>query len=320
MATPSAFYVKPVLAGVAAAYARDTAVFAAPVLLPFVPAAKQEGYIFNNDPERVMHRVINSKRGPGGFYAMTDFQSPTQATYNCEDHALSGFVPDEYLKQCDPEAEPSLPTVESITHQLLLEMEVSLVTALGTLSQTSSPSTKWDASAGSLIADVKAQKETIRVQTGRDPNILVCTAQVLDKITETPDFKDRVKFTLTVEQQRAMGPEGVLAATLGVDRVFKAQAYRNTALQGQAASMSSIWGENVLLAYVDNPRSTNVNGSQALGLTVTWDSPAGDVRGGFSVATERINARKGEAMYLNMYYDQITLNTGAGYWFTNVLT
>lgn len=316
MPTPSNYYLDQTLTGVAAGYAPGG--FIAQRLFPAVPAARQSGKIWNIDSQRRFLKILDTARAPGAEANRMGYNDPDAIDFFAQDHALEVFLPDEVVAQAETEASEAIPTVEDAIRLIQLEKERDLVTLLGTLSQTSSPTTKWDDPGGSAVADLKAQKETLRQAVGMSPNTIAITDQVLEKISETPDFKDRAKFTLTPNELETLGDARILASLVGVREVVVAQAYHNTAALGQSASMASIWGENVLLAYTENPRGLS-RPSQALGIHVVWSGGEGQAMDGFMVERARIEARKSEAFYCHHYYDQVLLNSGAGYLFTNVL-
>jgi hypothetical protein len=318
MPTPSKYYLDLALTGVAAGYAPGGLI--ATQVFPLVPAAKQSGKFWNIDSERRFLKILDTARGPGAEANRMGYNDPGTLSFFAMDHALTGFLPDEVKDQAEVEAQEAIPTVEDLVRLIALEREQNLVTLLGTLSQTSSPSTKWDDPGGSAISDLKAQKETIRTAVGRSPNTIAITDQVLDLISETPDWKERVyQGGFTATEVERIGPAALLASFVGVEKIFVATAYHNTAALGQPASMASIWGENVLLAYTENPRGLN-RPSQALGIHVAWSGGEGKAMDGFLVERSRFEERKSDAFHVHHYYDQVLLNAGAGYLFTNVLT
>jgi hypothetical protein len=316
-ATPGNFYVDRVLTGVAAGFADGNLV--ADQIMPVVPHTQQTGDVFDIDPDRQFLIPRDNVRGPGGEPNRLDYDDPDTSRFFCKDHSLEGFLPDEILQQVDAEAMGALPTMNRLVYNILLKREVEAAALVNALSQAASPSTKWDATSGSAIGDIKARKETIRLAVGVEPNTLVISPAVLDKISETADFRDRAKFTMTPRQLETLGYADQLAACIGVPRVLVAGAYYNSGRRGAAATMASVWGQTVFLGFCENPR-TAANGSQAFGMHVVWNGEGGGVDGGFLVERERIPRRKGDAIYVHNYYDQFTLNPLAGFRFYDVLT
>lgn len=316
-ATPGNFYIDRVLTGVAAGFADGSLV--ADLIMPVVGSSLQTGDVYDIDPDRQFLIPRNNVRGPGGEPNRLDYDDPDTARFFCKDHALEGFIPDEIQQQADQEAMGAIPTINRLTYNILLKREVDTAAVVNALSAAATPSTKWDVTSGSAIADLVAQKETIRLAVGRDPNTIVIAPAVLDKISEAADFRDRAKFTLTPRQLESLGKADILASCVGVQRVLVAGAYYNSAQRGAAASMASVWGETVFMGYCENPR-TGAAASQAFGMHIVWNGEGGGAEGGFLVERERIARRKGDAVYVHNYYDPFVLNPGAGFRFYNVLT
>lgn len=316
-ATPGNFYIDRVLTGVAAGFADGSLV--AGEIMPVISSSLQTGDVFDIDPDRQFLIPRDNVRGPGGEPNRLDYDDPLSAKYFAKDHSLEGFVPDEIAQQVDQEAMGAIPTINRLTYNILLRREVEAVALVNSLANNATPSTKWDATSGSAIADLVAQKETIRLGVGRDPNTIVIPSAVLDKISETADFRDRAKFTLTPRQLESLGKADILASCVGVQRVLVAGAYYNSAQRRATPSMANVWGQTVFMGYCENPRTGNA-ASQAFGMHIVWNGQGGGIDGGFLVERERIPRRKGDAVYVHHYYDQFILNPGAGFRFYNVLS
>lgn len=314
-----AFYQVESLARVASGYAPEGLV--ASMVFPNVPSRLQTGVFYNIDPNRQFLIPRDNVRAYGKEPNAMDYDDPTTSSYNAIDHSLEGAVPDELVKQADDEAKPAFAEVKRLTYNIALKREIELVTTLGTLSQTGSPSTKWDANGGDAIADIKAQFSTIEDSVGVSPNMLVMDRKVARKITDSASFRDRAKYTMTPDQVRSMGTAALLAALLDipVGNVYLPSAHYNSAAKGATASMTRIWDENVLLGFKEDGLSIG-QPTQTLGMHVTWSGSSGSGVDGFEVDTEEVKSRKATVMYVHNYYDQVLVNPTAGYWFTNTLT
>lgn len=319
MPSVSSFYISRQLTGVAAAYAPGNLIAAS--VMPVVPSALQKGKIYNIDPDRRFLIARDNNRAPGAEPSVLDYDAPTTTDYDATDHSLTGFVADELVQQADAEARPAIATVERLVQNILLKREIDLVASLSSVTQTSSPSTKWNDPGGDIFADLKAQFGTVRTGCGMLPNALALDEEVLRKASESPAWQERVRYTMNPGEVGTIGNAAILADAIGLPRgnVFVASGNKNGAIQGQSASISSIWGENVLLFYKEDPRSAGM-GSPNFGIHVTWNGSDGVGQGGFLVETERIARRKGDAVYVHHYYDQVLMNANAAYLFTNTLT
>ena len=101
----------------------------------------------------------------------------------------------------------------------------------------------------------------------------------------------------------------MLAELFGVDRILVPRAVKNTALPGNTASMSYVWGKNAFICYVP-PRAGLKTVSFAN--TFAWTSAPGSITGRL-VETWRDHARKSDIVRVQRYYDQKVIAAGAIY-------
>jgi hypothetical protein len=331
----SSFYVDLPLSGVATRFNHATN-FIASRVFPMVPTDKQTGFFYNLDPNVDSARLRNTLRAPGNEPNIFTYQSPTETSYRCEPYFLQGIVPDE-LKQADAETLAALPTLELLTFNIKLAREKELVdliaaAATATTIGTTSPSPKWDASSGDFVTNVLATFETFRQSRGVTPNAIAMSALVAEKIVNSASFRDRFKFDYNANNGIVLNGfgrqqfAGVIASVLGIpeSNVLISDAYYNAAAEGATASMTSIWGENVLLFHVSPVRGVS---TQNFGIHPYY-SPS-NLPGlpsnigkslEFLVGSERRELRFSDVYFAGCYYDQIITNAGAGYLFTDVLT
>lgn len=110
-----------------------------------------------------------------------------------------------------------------------------------TVSNTSSPTTKWNQASSTPVADIRAAAENIRQRIGRKPNRAVIPADVWAVLQDHPDFLDRVKHT-----QLGIVTEELVASILQVEKVVIGGASYET----DAGVMTKIWTDGLVLAHV----------------------------------------------------------------------
>jgi hypothetical protein len=312
-------YLDTALANLAAE--RTNSTYLADRVLPIMPTAKQQGKIYVLDPEKRQFIPLDNVRAPGGEPYRFARSQPSTVTYNAQDHSLEGFIADEDRLQYDPALIAEVNQLANVQDNIQLKREGDLVAGIVTnVTQTSSPGTKWDAAGGDIIGDIKSKMSTIRDSVGKTPNALAIPATVLELASKTAAWKQNIIYAMTPEQALQMGLAGQLQAMISTSResmveVLVADSYYNSAAAGQTASFTSIWGENTLLFRKEPPSLQSAN----LGQHMVWTGEPGSA-GGFVVERERVAKRKGDAIYVHHYYDQVFLNAGAGYLFTNTLT
>jgi len=292
-------------------------------IFPEMDVTEKTAKIYEIDPNFEAMRDQDVERAPGAEAKTADFQITKPITFNAQDRALTGFVPDEFMAVRNPAIQAHLDKVQFLRDKLELNREIKifnqLVTDL-TGAQTSSPAVKWDAATGDAVVDISAQMDVIEQNTGFSPNVLAIDKKVMRAIRDSATFQDRAKYVQIVT---GSATATILAEILGLERVVVADiAIKNTAAANATASLSRIWDETVILARVDPP-ALEYGG---LGLTFTWTTGDTAVRGtggivqGWRVETWRENKRKSDAMMLSRYYDIKTIKAAAGHRFTNTLT
>lgn len=167
------------------------------------------------------------------------------------------------------QAHPAVRLDQSKTTRLMTEMallkEQRLAAVLrgvdngGQFTQrSSSPSTKWDdyaANAGAgpdIQGDIHAAAMTVYRGIGLNTNTIAMTYPVAYAIALAPQVQNLIKYTVNGLSIIQLG-DRVLPETLWGHRVVIAKgALINSAHQGQAKSLSEVWGDHVRLLYVDS--------------------------------------------------------------------
>jgi len=269
MATNRYLGVDPILTNVAIAYENDE--YVAEKLFPTLKVAKQSGQHFVYDQGRFRTSKNHGIRAAGGASEEVKHSLTTGLTYYCEDHAKKEFVTDEDVaNNVQTGNDPFADATENVRELQMVDREVELTTLLTTAGSyasahkvTLSGTSLWsDYSNSDPIGDIRTGKTAIHADIFKEPNKLVISRGIFDKIVDHPDFLERIKYS-----QVGVTTEQIIARILGVDEVIVAKAGKNTATEGQTDDMGYIWGNFALLAYVDpNPRPKYIT----LGLNYQW--------------------------------------------------
>lgn len=314
MPTPGSLFIDAALTRASAGRAQD--IYAGTRVLPTLPVQKQTGLAFNSDPTNQRLRILDTQRTAGAEANRFDQEDPTTLSYACTDHALEGLVTDEEMESADPATMPDLVNVNMLGDQVLRKYEDDLIVLLNTLGQTSVPGTAWNLAAGTPIADMEDEFKTIEDARGATPNAVALDIHVLRSIKKTTEWKDQVQFVLGPDARNTLAAADLLADMLSIPRgnVIVSKAFKNTALQGQPSVIVRIWDEDVLVFFTEPPSLQ----SPGLGITPVWMG-AGAAEG-WMVERERDARRKGDALIVHYYYDQLLLNANSGFLHTAVLT
>lgn len=203
--------------------------------------------------------------------------------------------------------------LERAVRVVAVNHELRVRTLARAVSQTASPSTKWNAASGTtIIADVKAAKNAIHASTGVDPNVMVLPRDVFNALETAPELLELMKYTeggtITLEQMRRL---------FGVAEIIVAGDLINNASEGQTASLGGIWTDEAFLCYSDSSQDIK---ALTFARTFNWTAMSGSGPKGISTFTypeEQIDSRIVRA---RQYTDEKVVASGAAYYLSNVLS
>lgn len=256
-------HIDAVLSGYAVrAFDNSEAGMIAAALLPGIKVDKQSGLYYKLEKDDFLRdEGVHALRAPRTAAKRVEYSISSEAYY-CPNFALAHEFGLEEFKNLDAPLTGNQ-RVDLIQMKLRRAQEIRTANLLTSISNVGSGvaltgGNKWSDYAGSdPIADVNTGAAFIRNATGFVPNTLALDWDTWKILSRHPQFLDLYKYTaggqVTVEQAKA---------SFGVSQILVAQSIVNRGKEGQAASMTNIWGNMALLAYV--PPSG----------TATFDSPA----------------------------------------------
>jgi len=245
--------------------------FVGPVLFPTVPVAKQANkyYIFGR--EAWQPEPFGDVRAPGSVANEIPGMNVSTDTYFCNEHSLQIPVTDEERENADSPLRPDTDGAELVTSKINLQRELAiynLVSTSGTynsaLTTTLSGTSQWsDYVNSNPISDMRTAIKAVHAQIFLEPNVAIIPYQVMTILEDHPDFIERIKYS-----ERGIVTPEIIASIVGIERVIvPGVGYNATANPGQAASLSYLWGKNVIFAYV--PASAGLK-TPAFGYEFTW--------------------------------------------------
>jgi hypothetical protein len=237
----------PILSNVSVAY--KNAEYVAEQVLPIVKVASSSGKYFVYDTSHL--RKTESLRGMGASAREVDYGVSQSTAFNIKEHALQELVPDELVNQAPSPLSPEMDAVENVTEKLLVEKEYDLSAYMASTTNISNNTTlsgtdQWSDFANSNpVEDVRTGKSAIHAKIFRDPNVLLLSKQVYDKLIDHPDIVDRIKYS-----SLGVATPDLMARIFDVEKVIVGAAGYESATEGQASSMAYIWGKHAWLLYV----------------------------------------------------------------------
>ena len=201
---------------------------------------------------------------------------------------------------------------------MLLRQEIQWVTDMFTTSVWATdltPSNLWsDFTASDPIEDMETAKETILSSTGREANTLVLGYQVARKLRNHPDIIDRIKYTTGVNGMTVSNE--LLASMCGVKKVYVAKAIKNTAVEGETAAYSFVFGKHALLLHVpDNPGLL----TPASGYTFSWRGVSFGMGSDIGIKRFRLEREAATRVEAQIAIDFRVVGSDLGYFFNGAV-
>ena len=256
-------------------------------LVPSIPVGKQDDKYYIIEKDNFMRR--HSSHRAKGNKANRIKWTVSSDSYHAENYALASDIPLEDLRNADTPVALRENSVLQIVHNLRLDQEsriAGLMTTSGNLGTTITVSSKWTAGANgdNPIDSINSAHVAIRNSTGFTGNTLVLDWETWLVIQKHPTLTDFWKHT-----NAGLLSRDILAELFQVQRILIGQQVENVAPEGQAASVTPIWGNNAILAYVGpstGRRSATVAGR------FQWRDPIYPAN--FGVLSSRMNAAGSE--------------------------
>jgi hypothetical protein len=235
--------------------------------------------------------------------------------YFCNDHSLKDSISDEERASSDG-TDLEINTVQNLTDAILLDLEIRVMNLLmgpgsSVPSTTLSGTSQWSDFVNSdPISAVEAQKITIKTAIAKTPNTLAVSYPVFVALRQHPKIIDRFKYT-----QVGILTADHLKSAFDVDNFYVMGAEYDTANEGQSPSLSFIWGNNALLAYIP-PSPQRLQ--PALGYTFRWLFGAPDL-GGTLTKRYRVESKTADVIEVHRYDDIEVVAASAGYAFLSAV-
>lgn len=153
------------------------------------------------------------------------------------------------------------------------------------------------------IGDWRLARQTIRAACGLPPDTASMDWAVFDTLQYHPDILDRLGFKFNRVGQLSQAD---LARAMNVSRVLIAKPLVNTSAEGQADSLSSVWGKDLIFS-VTPPSARLRQLSLGYYLTKTQHPPRQVFRSRVS------NPPNAEQLLIRDSYDMLVTSTECGY-------
>lgn len=218
-------------------------------LFPAMSVSKDTDKYFVYGTEQF--RLENDIRAPGTRAKKVDWTVSTDS-YSLEEHALEKAIADEERDNADPPLSIEIDSVEFLTDLIQLRLENSIATDATTSGNYAAAHTaalsggqQWsDYTNSDPLEDIRKARVQIHGAIAKKANVLVFGFQVYEILKNHPKILARMSHN-----ERGLVTKQLLAELFEVEEVLVGSALKDTAKEGQTASLSYVWGKNVVLAY-----------------------------------------------------------------------
>lgn len=281
--------------------------FIADMIFPTVDVGKQsDKYAVFDRGQRL--RRQNTNRSPG-THAREVTREVGSATYFCNNYALSYPVTLEDRNNADPIFVSKLydQGAEFLLDHLMLDMEVRVatqVTNTSNVGSSSAVSSAWDG-AGSPLADMNQAIDNVHYSNGMKPSDVTFGVEAWDSFRRDSTVRNLIFGT---NNGGGYPSTAQAAELLGVKRVHIGGVFQNTGEEGMDESLSTIWGDNVLVYYRPDAPAMD---RPSFGYNFLWNRPGVPKK---TVERHPYNTRA-KCEYVEVGYYQDERITGASYAF-----
>lgn len=237
--------VDKLLTGVSSAYVPKG--FICEEVLPSIKSKQYSGLLGKYGTSHL--RIENSVKGGRGKYRQIETRVYSTSSYLIEGHGLEDFISKEDYANVEDPFDAERDGVMGVSTVLWLEkekaladslMSTSIITQNTTLSGTAQFS---DYANSDPLGVTTTAQNTILDATGVLPNLCVMDIRTWKVLRYHPQLLDQLGY----KWNRPGGMnQDEMARALGVDEVLFGEARYESAAEGQASSLASVWGKGIV--------------------------------------------------------------------------
>jgi len=257
-------------------------------------------------------RSAMQRRGVAAASAGSSYTT-SKSPYHTEDWSLHIDVDDKTVANADSVYSPYENATAYLTQMEMLKREEEWIsnffgTGIWTTDKTGGTDfTEIGDDTSDPIGFVSDYQEAVEDLTGLLPMDLVVNRRGANALRNHPDLVARISGGASSGSPAIVTMQNI-AGVLGLDRIHVASAIRNTAQEGETASISRLAGNHALLCYV-NPNPGPMQ--QTSGATFVWNRYIGSSEGR-RIKRWRDEDVESERIEINANWDQRVIGAGLG--------
>lgn len=249
MATRSNFITRTHQEGLCMAFARNMSGLIADKVFPVRPTDKAEKFFYQSNGAHMRRLETRSGTDSRAAKIVEDF---FKRNLTLREYKVGKDVNPRDVRDADmPEMVGDARAMQLCVQQILLDREIIAATLATTaanfatgLTVTLTSANQWDTDGGRPDEVKKTADEAARSKCGLPKlNAVAMDMQVARALALSPRFIERTKYTDAVVRPN------IIAAFLDVDHVFIADSQYDSADEGATASLTKVWGDDVLFFH-----------------------------------------------------------------------
>lgn len=247
-------------------------------VLPPASVSKQHDKYPKLDREAFL-RQYDTKRASNGAFNRIGWTS-SEDTYSCEARGIEVKVPQAKLKDLGQAYDVERAAIDLATMALAIDYEIDVAATVfntttwtGSSLFTNNSSAPWATVGTDIIGQVLAAKEKVRQNTGMDADTLIISAATAVSLLKNTGIKNQFPGAPLVTLKMVMD---ALPMIFGLDRLLIGKGVKNTADEGQAASIGDIWSASyAMVARIPEASADWMN--PGIGRTFVWNEMGSEV-------------------------------------------
>ena len=241
---PRETYVNPLLTDVSVAYKNQNLI--GEMIFPIVTVESETGEYFVVDREN-QRTPADARRADLGR-ANRVSNDMTTATYSLEERSLETPITDRVMRNYKDPFKPKSNATNLVTGKLELLKEKEIRAAiLASGAPGLDENGAWSTISTDIIGHVRTARNSVLQNTGFDANVMIIGKTALDVLLTNTALIEGIKYSQAVSEEALIN---ALQGYFDIPKILIGKATENTAKEGQTDSMSFIWGEEAIVAYV----------------------------------------------------------------------
>jgi hypothetical protein len=286
---------------------------------PVIESAQQAG-TFGKIPIEELLKESDTKRAPGSGYSRGEFEFEP-ASFACEEHGHEEPVDDRqakmYASYFNAEVIAATRARAAVQRNAEKRWAAAIFNATTFASYTTAITHEWDDATNAVpLTDVETAANAIWAASGLWPNALIVNRKVFRNLRNCAQIIDRVKYSGFMDTRAGLITEAAIAQCFDLDHIIVAGGAKNSALEGQTASVASVWSDEY--AMLCRVAETDDIQEPCIARTIHWGEDGSDAGG--MMESYRDETVRSDIIRDRHDVDELIMHAASGHLFSNVTT